>query len=196
MPPLPNTTVRSHQRSCKSSVSFPSRGKRKNLWHHTSQNYVVLLQFQNYNVLWTRYSGTDSYGAVKNDSIQKKLLQEKDLTFQRALVITQRSEVADQNLRDMKAPKQELNSNSKGVTVKCGPVHKVSRRNSNTKNMGGTCDHCGTPGHLATACRFQDQTCHKCRKRGHLAKVCRQSKFNPKQPPLGAKLKRPVSQPV
>ena len=142
-------------------------------------------------ILWDRLV----WGS-KNDSIQKKLLQEKDLTFQRALVITQRSEVADQNLRDMKAPKQELNSNSKGVTVKCGPVHKVSRRNSNTKNMGGTCDHCGTPGHLATVCRFQDQTCHKCRKRGHLAKVCRQSKFNPKQPPLGAKLKRPVSQPV
>ena len=37
---------------------------------------------------------------IKDDSIQKKLLQ-----TQRALAIAQRSEAADQNLREMKAPK-------------------------------------------------------------------------------------------
>ena len=129
---------------------------------------------------------------IKDDSIQKKLLQEKDLTFQRALAIAQGSEAADRNLREMKAPKQELDSNSKGVTVKSEPVHKVSRRNSNTKDLGVTCHRCGTTGHLATVCRFRDRTCHKCGKRGHLAKVCR-SKSNSRQPPLP---KRPTSRPV
>ena len=92
---------------------------------------------------------------IKGDSIQKKLFQEKDLTFQRALAIAQGSEAADRNLREMKAPQQELNSNSKGVTVKLCTVHKVSRRNSNTKDMGVTCHRCGTTSHLATVCRFR-----------------------------------------
>ena len=62
---------------------------------------------------------------IRDDIIQKKLLQEKELTFQRALAIAQGSEAADRNLREMKAPKQELDSNSKGITVKSEPVHKV-----------------------------------------------------------------------
>ena len=45
---------------------------------------------------------------IKDNSIQKTLLQEKDLTFQRALAIAQGSltEATDRNLREMKAPKQ------------------------------------------------------------------------------------------
>ena len=132
---------------------------------------------------------------IKDDSIQKKLLQEKNLTFQRALAIAQGSEAADRNLREMKVPKQELDSNSKGVTIKSEPVHKLYGKKPSTRDMGVTCHCCGTPGHLATVCRFRDRTCHKCGKRGYLAKVCR-SKPNPKQPPPGARPKRPVSQPV
>ena len=54
---------------------------------------------------------TNSYGVLKTTcSIQKKLLQEKDLTFQRALSIAQESEAADRNLREMKAPKRSWTS--------------------------------------------------------------------------------------
>ena len=49
-------------------------------------------------MLWDRLTWS-----IKDNSIQKKLLQEKDLTFQQALVIAQQSEAADQNLRDIKA---------------------------------------------------------------------------------------------
>ena len=132
---------------------------------------------------------------IRDDSIQKKLLQEKELTFQRALAIAQGSEAADRNLREMKAPKQELDYNSRGITVKPEPVHKVFGKKPSTKDMGVTCHRCGTPGHLATVCRFRDQTCHKCGKRGHLAKVC-WSKPNPKQPRTGVEPRRPVSRPV
>ena len=131
---------------------------------------------------------------IRDDSIQKKLLQEKELTFQRALAIAQGSEPADRNLREMKAPKQELDSNSRRITVKPVPVHKVCRKKPSIKDMGVTCHHCGTPGHLATMRRFRDWTCNKCGKRGHLVKVC-WSKPNPKQLPAGAK-SRPVSRPV
>ena len=103
---------------------------------------------------------------IRDDSIQKKLLQEKELTFQRALPIAQGSEAADRNLREMKAPKQKMDSNSRGITVKPEPVHKVCGKKPSTKDMGVTCHHCGTPGHLATLCRFRDRTCHKCGKEG------------------------------
>ena len=47
-------------------------------------------------------------------------------------------------MREMKAPKKELDSNSRGITVKPKPVHMVSRKKPSTKDMGVTCHHFGT----------------------------------------------------
>ncbi len=44
---------------------------------------------------------------VNNEAIQRKLLAERDLTYERALAIAQGSEGADKNLREMRTVKQE-----------------------------------------------------------------------------------------
>ena len=133
--------------------------------------------------------------------IQRKLLQENDpLTLARTPTIAKGAETADKNLKEMKAPVQEVDSTSSSpasVKVKSEPVQKIhaKKKLSSAKGAQGgvTCHRCGNPGHLATACRFKDKVCHKCKKRGHLARVC----WSMPPPSLqGSQSRRPTSQPV
>ena len=116
---------------------------------------------------------------INDDKTQAKLLQEKDLDFQKALTIVQGYETADQNLKEMKAPPTDSE-----VKVKTKPVHKMScKKRTTTAAAAATptatgessviCHHCGIPGHKVTTCKFRDRICHKFKKRGHLARVCR-----------------------
>ena len=126
---------------------------------------------------------------VNDAGIQRKLLQENDpLTLARALTVAMGAETADKNLKEMKAPPEELNSSCSsqaGVKVKSEPVQRI-----HTKKKVNMQLH---PGHLATTCKFKDKVCHKCKKRGHIARVCR-SKPPPSSP--GTKPRRPIAQPV
>ena len=138
---------------------------------------------------------------INDAGIQRKLLQENDpLTLARTLTIAKGAETADKNLKEMKAPVQELDSTSSSpasVKVKSEPVQKIhaKKKLSSTKGAQGgvTCHRCGNPGHLATACRFKDKVCRKCKKRGHLARVCRSM---PPPSSQGSQSRRPTSQPV
>ena len=115
---------------------------------------------------------------VNNESIQKKLLGEHNLTYERALAIAQSSEEADRNLREMR----NLRPKGTSVTIKQEPVNQLpSGRNPRIQSTSGreltvsrgACYRCGATGHKATDCRFKECTCHQCGKKGHLAKVCR-----------------------
>ena len=140
---------------------------------------------------------------INDAGIQRKLLQENDpLTLARALTVAQGAETADKNLKEMKAPPQELDFSScsqAGVRVKSEPIQKVNaKRKPGTTRQGAqggvTCNHCGHPGHLATACQFKDTVSRKCKKRGHLARTCKGSR----PPGQGAPSRRPPTtlQPV
>ena len=70
-----------------------------------------------------------------NDAgIQRKLLQENDpFTLVRALTIAKEAETADKNLKEMKAPTQELDftsSNPASMKVKSEPVQKIHPKES------------------------------------------------------------------
>ena len=83
-----------------------------------------------------------------NDSrIQRRLLQDDDLTFETALKSSLMMESANRNTHDV------LNSTS-----------------SNFSSFLGY--WCGEP-HTATHCSFRDSECHYCHRKGHIAKVCR-----------------------
>ena len=90
--------------------------------------------------------------SVNDDSIRRKLLQEKDadLTFKRALSIALGAETADHNLREMKTPVKEA---SAGVSVKSKPVHKVSGKRTTTTTT--------TRAHIARA-GGAELVCHRC----------------------------------
>ena len=51
--------------------------------------------------------------SINNESIQRKLFQETDLTFARALAVAQGAETAVKNLKEMQAPRQESTSSSR-----------------------------------------------------------------------------------
>ena len=75
---------------------------------------------------------------IDDVGIQRKLLQENDLlTLARALTIAKGAETADKNLKEMKAPVQELDSTSSSpasVKVKSEPVQKIHAKKKLSSN--------------------------------------------------------------
>ena len=99
-----------------------------------------------------------------NDSrLQRRLLAEKDLTFQTAMDIAQAMEAADRSAKDLAK-----------LPPSTAPVNFVR------KQREGNCYRCGGK-HTATTCSFKDADCHNCGKKGHITRACR-SKLPKKQP--------------
>ncbi|CAG2214143.1 unnamed protein product [Mytilus edulis] len=90
---------------------------------------------------------------IKSDRIQRRLLAEPNLTFEKALEIATAMETAEKNAQDI--PSENNSGNSKQ----------------------GDCYRCGG-NHLAAECRFKDAKCHSCKKKGHIAKKCRNKSAN------------------
>ena len=112
---------------------------------------------------------------VNHDTIQTRLLAEKDLTYEKALEIAQAVEAAETNSKILK--NGSSNSTvlfSTSDTTGAGRLKKPPTSKTTTP----TCYRCGGP-HLAPVCKFKEVTCHFCRKKGHLAKVCRSKSDKP-----------------
>ena len=97
---------------------------------------------------------------LRNESIQRRLLSESNLSLQKAVEVSTGMEAA------------ELNSKKISASSVTEEVKQVSSSNSKTvPKKKPVCFRCAGP-HLATGCRHQHSECHKCGKMGHLAKVC------------------------
>ena len=130
------------------------------------------------------------------EGIQRKLLAEREITYERALAIAQGSEEADRNLREIRISKSK---SIPSVVVKQELVNQLSASSTTPKkrNWGGksqatstkACYRCRGTGHSANDCRFKEVTCNHCRKKGHIAKACRSW-----DRPPDAKLVRRVSE--
>ena len=86
------------------------------------------------------------------------MLSESELTFARALEISQGMEAADRNTQQLKGPE--------------AAIQVVTRSASETDNSK-LCYRCGRSNHTSEDCRFKEVCCHNCGKKGHIAKVCR-----------------------
>ena len=126
---------------------------------------------------------------VNEEKIQKRLLSEKDLTYQKAMDLAQAMEAADKDTRVLAAGNPTTSSAqtaSGGTTTGTAnsgtsePLHYSPGQKSETVHSDRrdgskiTCYRCGGE-HLATVCRFKETVCRACKKKGHLAHVCRSS---------------------
>jgi len=107
---------------------------------------------------------------VNHPAITRKLLSEKELTYDKAYACAQSIEASERDSTNFKqktptptdsSGDQQLNYQSPrgkhGLPFKKGTV---------------TCYRCGGP-HLASTCKCIDLECRFCKKKGHLARVCR-----------------------
>ena len=107
---------------------------------------------------------------VNHDGIQKKLLAEKELDFDKAYSVAVAIEVAERDTKNLKAERTHGNPVLYSHSKERG---KSSIKMSPSKNKGEImCYRCGG-NHLANVCRHKDNECGFCRKKGHLARVCR-----------------------
>ena len=94
-----------------------------------------------------------------NETIQKRLLAERNLTLATAIEIAQGMEAATKQTSELRAVVGQSQNHE---------IHSVPKSAKPKKK----CYHCGRTGHLPSVCHFKDQKCRCCGKFGHIAKVC------------------------
>jgi len=87
---------------------------------------------------------------VEEPRIQRRLLAEADLTFDKAYELALASEFADKSAKDLKSATPLV-------------VNRVQHKQE--------CYRCGHK-HNAADCRFKNIEYHKCGKKGHIARMC------------------------
>ena len=109
---------------------------------------------------------------LRNESIQKRLLSERDLTFTRAIDTAVAMETAAKDaseLQNQRRMETEIHKLGFGKTSSRMPINK-------------NCHRCNGK-HDPSECRFKEAICHNCSKRGHICNACKskpQSKRSPR----------------
>ena len=95
--------------------------------------------------------------SIADSCIQRALLAEKELTFDKIYEKALAMESTEKNTQDLTAP---------------APVQSVGLSKPTAPKSTQGCHRCGEK-HNASKCKFKEAKCHKCGKIGHLARVCR-----------------------
>ena len=137
---------------------------------------------------------------INHEGIQRQLLSEKKLTYDKALEIASAMEAAAKDTKDLQsAPSIPVSTqlhyasvgNTPGKFKGSGKATQLLHRwpqnwqdKSQTKNTKANliCFRCGAQ-HLATGCRFYNAECPHCKKIEHIAKVCRSKSTVPSSRP-------------
>ena len=107
---------------------------------------------------------------INDDGIQRRLLAEKTLDFNKAFALAQSMEMAAHNVQDMKH-QSHVNTPKMSAASPLGHINKLA-----THKVGQNvkpCDRCGGVNHTSPQCRFKDVTCRNCGKVGHIERVGR-----------------------
>ena len=96
---------------------------------------------------------------VQDSAIQRRLLQEPELTYKSEYDLAIAMEAATRDAHDLKKP----------VAATTHSVQQVLK----TPKAMFVCNRCGGKGHTSNFCRFREASCRACGKKEHLARVCR-----------------------
>ncbi len=119
---------------------------------------------------------------VNDDHIQRRLLLERTLTFDRALELAQGLEVAAKNVRELQGPRRNPAAWRESTL---GNMHRVGPGDRRAERKGSdsvTCYRCGKQNHTSSKCQFKDARCRNCGKLGHLRRVCRSAAGKQRDP--------------
>ena len=117
---------------------------------------------------------------LRSEAALKKLLTQKDLTFQSAVEIAQSIETASEKTKELQSPTTA--AEQRGVAE---DVCKVSSWNQGRESLN-SCYRCGKANHSPSKCPFKSARCHGYGKIGHINRVCRGS-IRKKAEPLQVK---------
>ena len=112
---------------------------------------------------------------VNDAAIQKRLLVEPALKYDKAVEPALSAETAAQSVREL----QSRSEQEAPVAAPLQGVHKTgvlpsSPASSTPAKFVPTCYHCGRKGHTVLACRIDKNiVCRKCQKKGHLQRACK-----------------------
>ncbi|XP_045194815.2 uncharacterized protein K02A2.6-like [Mercenaria mercenaria] len=118
---------------------------------------------------------------LRNENIQKKLLSEKDLTYEKSIEIATTMELASRDVNEVhgkaisvdkvsasdKFPKKNFQKGNKDKQFK-PPINKPK------VELG--CFRCLRKNHTPEHCKFKDSVCYTCGKKGHIAPACKSVK--------------------
>lgn len=98
---------------------------------------------------------------VRDERIQRRLLQDPELTFERAMSTARAMETATKDTEELQRPT---------AGERLGRVHKIPE--SRVEAEKKKCYRC-LGWHSPSDCYFLKAQCHKCQKTGHIARACR-----------------------
>lgn len=141
---------------------FDSRARKPN---ETVMEYVAklrrLAQDCNYGNTLQQMLRDRIVCGINDDRIQRRLLSEADLTFDKAMSIA------------VSANKNVLDLQTSGAAAKCFRMTKGPREMRTFKGESRECYRCNGTSHTVADCKYKQEKCHACGKVGHLSRACR-----------------------
>ena len=109
------------------------------------------------------------YG-LKNESIQWKLLTERELTYENSVNIALAMESASKDVVKLHGKSESVHTFDKsGFKNKKDTYHKPADQIVNSKQK---CNPCHRKNHNSIDCHFKNATCFTCKNKGHIAPAC------------------------
>ena len=109
---------------------------------------------------------------VNDAHIQKRLLGDAELTFEKAFAVAMGFEAAAKGA-------QEVVKVEPGRDKTVEEVHAVMKRSTDERT--GKCFRCGRRNHTAGQCPHIESVCYNCGKKGHIQRTCRQPRKGDKE---------------
>ena len=113
---------------------------------------------------------------LRNDHIQKRLLSEDKLTFEKALNLSVAMETAAKDTQELS--KREVKQGVHKLAVAKGGSASSGKNPSSvgTSNSESSCWRCGRK-HSPDQCWFKEEICRKCKTKGHIQRMCKKRKI-------------------